>query len=430
MTRQIDDELIADVNEYAQMLSAKGLAAIKNEVVREAESDGIEKVFFRIFTRDGKLVRRSNIIKWNNLGDHNRALEAIRDGRDYYFESLREEDREHTARAIYGEINPDLVLQIGMTLEEKDTFLELVQIIFCITLIIIIGLAALLGFFLTQRSLSGVKEVTQAAFKISKSGNLNQRVSQKDRGEEIEKLSATFNSMLDRIHALVAGIKDMADNIAHDLKSPISRIRTIAELTLTNGRTMDEFKHMAGDTIEECDRLIDMINSMLDLSEAEAGAAAKIELQPVNLAQIVQDACELFEPIAEDESITLECTADKPCMVNGNIQKLQRMVANILDNAIKYTLSGGKVSVILAEDNQNASITFKDNGIGIDAEELPNIFKRFYRCEKSRTSSGIGLGLSLARMIARNHDGDINVSSEPMRGTEFVINIPKLQAFS
>ncbi len=147
MTQQIDEELIDDVDEYLQMLSIKGISEVKQEIIQEAETDGVEKIFFRIFDREGRIVGQSNMSLWRVTGDQVTALNVIHSGVDYYFEDLVDDDREYTSRTIYGRINSDLILQIGMTLEERDQFLVLVQIIFGITLVIVIGLAAFLGFF-------------------------------------------------------------------------------------------------------------------------------------------------------------------------------------------------------------------------------------------------------------------------------------------
>jgi heavy metal sensor kinase len=285
-------------------------------------------------------------------------------------------------------------------------------------------LAAGVGWFMAKRAVSGVEAVTQTAQKIT-GGTLEERVPVKARGDEIDQLAMTFNQMLDRIQTLVTEIKEMSDNIAHDLKSPITRIRGIAEVTLTHEKSMGEYENMAASTIEECDRLLDMINTMLMISKTESGVD-KLLREEIDLAGLVREACELFEATAEDKGVTLGGDVSNKSHLIGDARMIQRMLSNLLDNAIKYTPSGGTVSVSLREDDErDVVITIKDTGIGISPIDLPRIFERFYRCDQSRSKPGIGLGLSLARAIARAHGGDITVTSVLNRGSTFSITLPK-----
>jgi len=243
-------------------------------------------------------------------------------------------------------------------------------------------------------------------------------------GDEIDRLAATFNRMLDRIQGLMNGIKEMTDNIAHDLKSPITRIRGQAEVTLTSRGAADEYEAMAAGAIEECDRLLEMINTMLFISRTEAGVS-KPELKPMDLAAVVRDACSLFQTMAEDKAVALTWEAPERLEMAGDIRLIQRMLGNLLDNAIKYTPDGGAVAVaVRANPDHSISIAVKDSGIGISEKDLPHIFERFYRGDPSRSQAGAGLGLSFARAVARAHGGDITVESSGPSGATFRIELP------
>jgi signal transduction histidine kinase len=220
----------------------------------------------------------------------------------------------------------------------------------------------------------------------------------------------------------------MSDNMAHDLRSPITRIRGIAEVTLTSGKTPGEYEGMAASTIEECDRLLDMINTMLMISKTESGVD-KISGRDVDLTGIVRQACELFEPTAEDKKVNLSCNVPDRAHLTGDTPMIQRMLSNLLDNAIKYTPSGGIVNIAVTESKTRVVVALKDTGIGISQADLPRIFERFYRCDQSRSQAGIGLGLSLARAIARAHGGDITVISTPNQGSTFTVTLPKSLSF-
>jgi signal transduction histidine kinase len=277
---------------------------------------------------------------------------------------------------------------------------------------------------MARRAVSGVEAVTKTAQSIS-AGTLEERVPVKTQGDEIDQLATTFNQMLDRIQTLVKEVKEMSDNMAHDLKSPITRIRGLAEVTLSTGKTLSEYENMAASTIEECDRLLDMINTMLMISKTEAGVD-KLLHEAFDLAALVREACDLFVPTAEDKGLSMACDAPDLLPFSGDKRMIQRMLANLIDNAINYTPSGGTVAVATSENGAgNTVLTVKDTGMGIASSDLPRIFDRFYRCDRSRSKPGIGLGLSLARAIARAHGGEIHVESIPNQGSTFTVTLPK-----
>jgi signal transduction histidine kinase len=181
---------------------------------------------------------------------------------------------------------------------------------------------------------------------------------------------------------------------------------------------------MAANTIEECDRLLEMIETMLDISELEAGAG-NLAMTAVDMASVVEEACELFQPSAEDKGIAVVVEASTKALVYGDIQKLQRLVANLLDNAIKYTPPAGTVTVSADGGESRVFVEVKDTGIGISSEDFSNIFERFYRCDPSRSDAGVGLGLSLVMAIARTHSGDVAVTSSPGKGSTFTVSFPR-----
>jgi signal transduction histidine kinase len=281
----------------------------------------------------------------------------------------------------------------------------------------------LIGWFMARRALLGVEEVTQTAEDISK-GAIERRVPLRARGAEIDRLATAFNNMLERIHSLICGMREITDNIAHDLRSPITRIRGVAEMTLTSGKSVGEYENMAANTIEECDRLLEMIETMLAISELEAGAGS-LAMGEVDMAGVVEDACELFQPLAEDKGLTIVTEVPTSSRVYGDIQKLQRLVANLLDNAIKYTPHEGNVTVSIDGDEAQVLLLVKDTGVGISGDDLANVFERFYRCDPSRSGAGVGLGLSLVMAIVRSHGGEVAVTSSPGKGSTFTVSLPR-----
>lgn len=422
LRERTDEDLLDDIGEFSALLAARGIDEVKQTMILEAKSDGEKDVFYRLLSPDGKALGSSELFFWGQLSVSQAALQRIAKDAKPVFETLTIEGRRHKARTVYAPIGAATILQIGMSLEDNDEFLVAFRQIFGVTITVVMVFAGLLGWFMAKRALRDVEEVTQTARAISGS-DLEQRVPVKGGAEEIDRLATTFNDMLDRIQKLITETKEMTDNIAHDLRSPITRIRGMAEMALTTGKTIDEYEAAAASTIEDCDRLLEMINTMLYISQTEV-TAGKLTTEEVDMTGVVRDACELFQPVAEDKGVNLVVEIASDLRVRGVLQWLQRMLANLIDNALNYTPSPGTVTVSISGDEKLGIIEVKDTGIGIAQDELPHIFRRFYRCERSRSRPGTGLGLTLVEAIVHAHRGQIAVTSTPNVGTTFIVTLP------
>ncbi|HXV78540.1 MAG TPA: ATP-binding protein [Candidatus Binatia bacterium] len=419
-----DQELLSQAQRFSTLLAANGIGAVNNSAVVEAQAAGERKVFFRLLNLTGEAFSSSNMSYWKDINVDAGAIEKLLRGSGPILETITIPNRSDEVRILYASLSPTVIVQIGQAMESQARLLEAFKRIFIITMSLLIVVAAGVGWFMARRAVSGIQAVTHTAQKIS-GGSLEERVPVKTGGDEIDQLATTFNRMVDRIQTLLTEIKEMSDNIAHDLKSPVTRIRGIAEVTLTTGKSLADYENMAASTIEDCDRLLDMINTMLLISKTETGVE-KPSRETVDIAALVHQACELFEPIAEEKNVGLSRAITGKALMHGDARMLQRMLSNILDNAVKYTPSGGKVEVSLTDSERpDIVISVKDTGVGILESDLPRIFERFYRCDQSRSLPGTGLGLSLARAIARAHGGDITVTSTLDQGSTFTITLPK-----
>ncbi len=418
----VDETLLADVKEFASFIAAEGTDKLKAEIDREALSEGVEKIFVRVLSLDGEELASTDMSYWGKVASGPQALRQLKNGADCVFETLTISEHGHQARVIYSIIWPGIILQMGESLDEQAEFLAIFREVIGPILTLGTIFAALLGWFMAKRALMGVEEVTQTALRISK-GDFNTRVPVKNRGDEIERLATTFNDMLDHIKTLIKEMREITDNIAHDMRSPLTKIRCAAELELTGGTTIDNYKTMAANTIEECDRLLEMINTMLDIAEAESGAA-QLALEEVDISNLIRDACDLFQPVAENNKISLISKVPDSYVLHSDFRKLQRIIANLLDNALKYTQTGGTVTVSLEANTQQITVSVTDTGTGISADDLPRIFERFYRCGQSRSQEGNGLGLSLVRAFAHSLGGDVKAASCPCKGSTFTVILP------
>ena len=419
-----DQDLVGEARTLSSILKVEGIDAVQRQVILEAQAAGEKKIFFRLLSFTGQEFSSSNMSYWRDIGIGKMAIEQLIREKRPVFDTISLPNRKHNIRILYAPIGRDIILQLGQSMENYTRFIEVFRKIFITTMASLFVFAAIIGWFMARRALAGVEAVTRTARQISET-SLMERVPVKKYQDEIDQLAITFNRMLDRIQTLVTGIREMSDNIAHDLKSPITRIRGISEVSLTTDASNREYETMAASTIEECDRLLDMINTMLVISKTEAGVN-KLDTHKMDIAAVVRDACELFQAPAEDKELRLICEVTGNISISGDNRLIQRMIANLLDNAIKYTPNGGSVEVAVNPANNDAvAITIKDTGIGISEKDMARIFERFYRCDPSRSEAGIGLGLSFARAIARAHGGDITVSSETNQGSTFTIILPK-----
>jgi heavy metal sensor kinase len=418
-----DQDLLGEARTLSSILNVEGIDAVKRQVIIEAQAAGEKKIFFRLLSFTGQEFSSSNMSYWRDIGIGKAAVNQLIREKRPVFDTNNLPDRKHQIRVLYTIIGRSIILQLGQSMENYSRFIEVFRKIFVATMASLFVFAVIMGWFMARRAVAGVETVTQTARQISE-GSLKERVPVKKHQDEIDQLAITFNQMLDRIQTLVTGIREMSDNIAHDLKSPITRIRGISEVTLTTDASEKEYETMAASTIEECDRLLDMINTMLVISKTDAGVNL-LDTKEIDIASVVRDACELFQSPAEDKDLKLVCDVPGNFSILGDIRLIQRMIANLLDNAIKYTPSEGRVNVSIdAKSEQKVVITVNDTGIGISKEDLPHIFERFYRCDPSRSQAGTGLGLSFARTVTRVHGGDIAVTSIPNQGSTFTVTLP------
>jgi heavy metal sensor kinase len=419
-----NETILSEYSEFKVLFQEGGIPAVQREAVLESESDGIGHVFFRLLSLDGEMVAHSNLTSWRGLTTSRNPGIDLGNGKPYRIETTLVEGHRHHSRILTGRLGTDYIMQIGHSLREEEHFLrDLKDILTGFGVgAILVGLVC--GGLISWRATAGINEITSAA-RIIAEGQFGARVHTLNLRGEVETLAVAFNTMLDRIQSLINSMQEVTDNIAHDLRSPITRIRTAAELALQGAKNPEEYTAVMATTINECDRLLGLLETMLFISEIESGTR-EARMEDVDLVHLLDEACDLFQPLAEDKNIalTLQPGAD-PCRVKGEPAMLQRMIANLLDNALKYTAEGGRVSVALETSRNEALLVFKDNGIGISDDNLPRIFDRFYRCDKSRPQSGSGLGLNLVKAVVQDLGGNIQVSSQYGKGTVITVSLPR-----
>lgn len=421
LTRRIDEELAEDANEIIPILESGRPEALREYIKEEEDPEDSEKEFFLVLSPGLEIMASTDLGSWNGLYPAPVFLMKLENGREV-IKSVSLPGRENKIRVIYKKTSGG-VIQKGMSLEDDEELLESLRSIFGTTAAVVLLSGSLFGWLMARRAMSGVERVRETAALIGR-GDLSSRVPIGREGLEIENLALVFNEMLDKIEALVREIKEVTHNIAHDLRSPTTRIRGICETTLGSIPDADNCRDAFGTVINECDRLTGMINTLLEIAETEAGVAP-LDKTSMDMNKLAVDAYELFHPVAEDKGVHLDLqSGEGPLTVKGDVARLQRAVANLLDNAIKYTPPGGRVILSVTGGPEHVILTVSDTGKGIDEKTLSRVFDRFYRGDESRSTPGNGLGLSLARALVAAHGGRIEVRSAPGKGSEFTILLP------
>jgi signal transduction histidine kinase len=421
---RVDKELLENAIELEQLYKVSGIEEFRAVAEQESGEEGIDKVFLLMMNSKLENLAESDLSIWKDLDFKPDEILTLSKGQVMY-KTQSVQNRTSKIRIIYRKIFDANIIQIGFSLEDDTALIRQYSNIFGVAIGFMVIVGSFLGWLNAHRSMTGVKRVTLTADRISR-GNLQHRIPlEENEGTEIKNLIVTFNSMIEKIQMLILELKEVTDNIAHDLRSPITRIRGTAETAITGKQSIEEYQKMAGMVVEECDRLIGMIATMLEIAETDSGLVEYANT-PVNLVNIVHEAYEIFQPVAEDKGVSLETAVQtKPLYTTGDVVRLQRAVSNLLDNAIKYTPQGGRVRIAVDERENRVLVSVSDSGQGMDNRVLPYIFKRFYRGDSSRSESGNGLGLSLVYSIVRAHDGKITVKSKPGQGSTFTVLLPR-----
>lgn len=325
-------------------------------------------------------------------------------------------------------------LLVGRDLEDRDNIYSVMGRALATSLIWLVLIGTLGGLFVARRVLRRVDAMNASAQTIML-GDFSGRLPVSGSQDELDRLAINLNSMIARISELMEGLKQVSDNIAHDLKTPLTRMRARAEQALREAETSQDHRAALEKVIEESDNLLKVFNALLMIARAESGAARTL-MEKVDVSRIIADVVELYEPAAEDAGGQIELLCDPQLFIWGNRELLGQAIANLVDNAIKHGLrnsesgqvggSAGVINVKAALAGANIEISVSDSGAGIPISERERIFDRFVRLESARSTPGSGLGLSLVQAIARLHNGSIHVE-DSNGGAKIVLRIPALE---
>jgi len=315
------------------------------------------------------------------------------------------------------------ILQIGISTKRRQEVLQRFRRTFTFVFLPLAVLAFLGGFLFSLRSLKPVRHLVDVTRGIIDTGRMNARVPSRGSGDELDELVGLFNRMLAKIDSLITGMRQSLDNVAHDLRTPMTHLRATAELALQGKEKINAYQEALTSCLEESERILNMLSSLMDISEAETGVM-KLDRKTIDLTPLIDDMVELYSYSAEDKGITITRETGGSLPVFADLNRLRQVIANLLDNAVKYTPEEGSITVSDGRQGQEAVVTIRDTGPGIPPQELPHIWDRLFRGDQSRSAPGLGLGLGMVRAIVQAHGGQVGVESEPGYGASFVVRLP------
>lgn len=286
-----------------------------------------------------------------------------------------------------------------------------------------IAIACIGGWLLSRRALKPVDDMARAAEAISIE-NLSTRLDVPNTGDELERFGEVLNKMLARLEGAVGTLSQFVADASHELRTPVALIRANAEIALRRSRSPEAYREVLSGIVVDTERMTALVEDLLFLARSDSAMAPPTQAAPIAISDALEEAIDAVKHLAAKRSVRLLSSSGADGYVTGNRTMLKRLFVALLDNAIKNSREGGEIRIGVERSAESVTVSIRDFGRGIDAADLPHIFQRFYRADKSRTGEGYGLGLSIAESIARAHAAEISVTSAPGKGARFMVRIP------
>jgi signal transduction histidine kinase len=416
-----DRDLVLDrLHDYESIYGAGGVIAVKVRVDTANQLQFQEPFFVRVIDGNGTPLLIIRPADWARTD-----LQLVPTTGPATGESWTRLSRDSTIdlTVAFARLPDGALLQVGRASDSRTQLLDKFRIVFVLVAGPVIVLGFLGGIWMTNRTTRPLRQIVDAARAIIRTGKLDVRVPASRTRGELDELVGLFNRMLDSNEGLIHALRGSLDNVAHDLRTPLARLRVTMEDALRNQADLTSSRQAMLAALEEADRVQTIIRTLMEVTAAETGMM-KLELAPTDLGALVEDVIELYEEVAGEKEIAVEKKIEPGLVAPVDAARLRQVFANLLDNALKYTPRGGRVTISGAREPGRVLVIFRDNGIGISERDLPHIWDRLYRGDKSRHEHGLGLGLSLVKAIVEAHEGRVEAHSVPHEGAEFRVELP------
>lgn len=421
LIEQREREIIRDrIQEYRAWYEEGGMRALKARF--DEQSDTTRDIFFV------RVVSPLNNVLFVSIPEGFEGLDAsqlrsIRSTETNFWMSIRDQTEKGSWTIGLAPLPGGLTLQVGKSSTQSQEFLSYFKTIFISFVVPILLLGIVGGGLLTFRAIRPIRNLIQTVRDILKTGKMSMRVPVRSGQGEMDELVSLFNQMLDKNDSLIRAMHNSLDNVAHDLRTPMARLRGVAEFALQDSKNPGACYEALGDCMEESERVLTMLNTLMDVAEAETGVM-RLDITPVSVPEVIKSVLELYEVLADEKHISITTSLPDELIINADRTRLQQVIANLVDNALKYSGDGGRVRVSAHESDYHVLISVSDEGIGIPPQEISKIWDRLYRGDRSRSRRGLGLGLSFVRAIIEAHGGTVSVDSEQGKGSTFIIRLP------
>jgi signal transduction histidine kinase len=368
------------------------------------------------------------LIEWQMAFDLSPLFEG-NDPHDSDFMNFPSEMLGYGLEVLGYRLSDNYVLQVGIDTETRARILRFFRTSFLVTFAVLFGASVLGSLFFVSRSLRPMRTLGATIRRIIETGELDQRISTRSSGDNLDDLVISFNQMLQRIDQLVRGMHDALDAVAHDLRTPMTRFRATAETALAGREDPERYREALSDALEESDQILRMLNSMMEISEAEAGVMT-LRAEDVDFSRLVSEVVDVYGLVADEAGMTIDVHPGTGVAVSGDAGRLRQVVGNLLDNAVKYGRRGSRIEVRLgvescAEHAACVVLLVRNAGAGISEEDLPHIWTRLFRGSGSGRTEGLGLGLALVKAVVEAHGGSVDVESAPGEYAQFRVELPR-----
>jgi signal transduction histidine kinase len=405
---------------YAVEYQAGGLPALNRAISADRVEGRHERLLVRVTGRGESAIFFNIPAGWGEF-DLSR-LDQVDPSADLTWSAIAGQRRGAVLEVASARLVDGTLVQVGRSSDARDELLAHFRSRVLLVLLCIVTIAIAGGVVLTHVGVAPVRDLAGTVGTIVRTGRLDARVAVQRAGGGLDELGELVNVMLDRIQALLAGMRGALDNVAHDLRTPLMRLRSVLESALSSGDP-DAARDALVQALEETDRVTATLTTLMDISEAETGTM-RLSREDLSLADVVREACDLYADVAEDKGVRLDRHVPDEIRLPADRARLRQVVANLVDNAIKYTPAGGRVAVLGRLEPGTAVLAVHDTGVGIAEDALPRVWDRLFRADTSRSERGLGLGLSLVKAIVEAHGGSVAVESTPGRGSVFTVSLP------